>query len=73
MARKLIDYESMSAYHRKAREHFAPADHEHDLATTEAAGLMSAEDKAKLDALADAGGSSEDFLTDEEFLAEVID
>ncbi len=73
MARKLIDYESMSAYHRKVKEHFAPADHEHDLATSESAGLMSAEDKAKLDALADAGGSSGGFLTDEEFLAEVID
>ncbi len=72
MARKLIDYESMSAYHRKVKEHFAPADHEHDLATSESAGLMSAEDKAKLDALAEAGGSN-DFLTDEEFLAEVID
>lgn len=73
MTRKLIDYESMSAYHRKAKEHFAPADHEHDLATAEAAGLMSAEDKAKLDALADAGSSGGDTLADEEFLAEVID
>ena len=72
MARKLIDYESMTAYHKKAKEHFAAADHEHDLDTSEAAGLMSAEDKAKLDGLA-AGGSDGDVLTDEEFLAEVID
>ena len=69
MARKLIDYESMTAYHRKATEHFAPSDHSHDLATPETAGLMSAEDKAKLDSLGGAGG---DTLTDEEFLAEVI-
>ncbi len=73
MARKLIDYEGISAYHRKAKEHFAPADHEHELATQETAGLMSAEDKAKLDALAESGSSDGDTLTDEEFLAEVID
>lgn len=70
MTRKLIDYEGMAAYHRKASEHFATVDHEHDLATADSAGLMSAEDKAKLDGLGEAGG---DTLTDEEFLAEVID
>lgn len=73
MAKKLIDYEGMSAYHKKASEHFALADHEHDLATVDSAGLMSAEDKAKLDALADSGSSDGDVLSDEEFLAEVID
>ena len=54
---------------REALDAKAAADHTHDLATSEAAGLMSAEDKAKLDGLGSADG---DTLTDEEFLSEVM-